>query len=223
MNPIIGAAKQIARIPNPEVRDTLAYALDEVHGWRCGLLGGMDECEAVAYAYTESDPPTKAVKVLQPITSAFAWYIKHPITNRIGKLQVWDDDDLDAPVKWRPTREFFFENPLKMWPGIRDEFNWVVKVAAKRTWYSADEFIAQYVAEVATRMVNDHYGVPYYFSQHEEEIGWDMADACYTFSLEQLAELSRIYFGIDGDADDDRKELWPAALAEAIEIGMLWD
>ena len=218
---ITNLASRVAGIRNRELRDLAAYVLDEVHAWRCGLIVDMDECHEVAMAFSDWDDGVGRSRVgnlLQPFSEFSGWYLVGPIHRRIAKLQEWDNDDLDSPPRWRWSNEFI-ENPLKMWPGFRSQFKLIAQFAARSTWYSADQFIAEYVAQVVPRLVASHHGWPMFFAGAIEEHGEELVTACMLYSWEVLADMARNELEMDGAGRED----WTAALAEAINIGLLWD
>jgi hypothetical protein len=102
----------------------------------------------------------------------------------------------------------------------RGDFDEVARFASDRTWYSADEFILRYVAEAATRLADDHHGVPMSFTEGEGIT--DIADACYTYSLRTLAQMARE--AVDDDLYDTSMYTDVMdAIGEAVVLGMLWD
>jgi len=221
MNMIINLAGKVAGVRNRELRDLAAYVLDEVHSWRCGIFAKMDECDAVAMAFSDpgaGDERSRVGNLLQPISEFSGWYVVGPIHRRIATLQEWDNDDLDAPARWRWSNEFV-GNPLKMWPGFRSQFKLIAKFAAGHTWYSADQFIAEYIVAVVPRLAADMHGYTMFFADAEDEHGEEMVVACYKYSLGVLADMARNELEMDGVGRED----WTAALAEAINLGMLWD
>ena len=120
--------------------------------------------------------------------------------------------------RYRSTRRLLIRQKDAL--TLRDDFDSTARFAAKHTWYSADEFILRYVAEAATRLADDHHGVPFPFTDGEGIT--DIADACYTYSLRTLAQMAREAVEDDlydtsmyGDVMD--------ALGEAVVLGMFWD
>jgi hypothetical protein len=221
---ISNTANRIRSIPNPELRDAAAYILDTVHSARCTFLGSADECEAVAGAFSEPVPgavDTKARQILQPVSEFFGWYFTGPVTRRISTLQEWDSDwdigDGDGGYRWRWNPEILAP-PWRMWPGLANEWQLLAKFAAARTWYSADMFIAAYIAEAAPRIATNMHTVPLQFFDAIPEVGEETATACYRHSLEVLASMAREEVENSGSTGE-----WAEALAEAIEGGLLWD
>lgn len=225
---ITDAANLAGRISNPELRELAAYALDEIHAWRCGTFTDMAECEAVTDVFIENGD-TKVAKVLQPLTLWRSWYITGPFHNWLSVLQHWDEDlDVDRP-SWR--WDWGILQPWKHFAQPRDEFKLIARFAAARTWYSADSFIADYVAAAAPRLVGG-LGTPTFFygsssSDTHYHPGPDeddgLARACYEYSLTVLGEMARD--AVDPDFSDMEGVIndFADALAEAIKIGMLWD
>jgi len=214
-NMITLIAERAAKIPEPNLRDLTAYAIDEVHAWRCGLIDGENECAAVADVFVE-EPDTVVRRYLQPFSEWRAWYFHQPFVRWVQTLQEWDGDYEN--VRWRWSNKFL--KPWKFIPKPKHEFEWMARFAASRTWYSADGFIASYVAHAAERLAGDDaMGIPSFFVTDDMDARLEHGTGidCYNYSLRTLAQMAR-------DAEDEMElEDFADALAEAIKLGMLWD
>lgn len=222
MNVIISLAERARKIGNPDLRDTAAFALDEVHSWRCGLFASMDECNAVHEVWVPMEfvdgdwvGQTTAHRYLQPFSSFSAHYIVQPVVRWVQTLQDFDDDDDADVVRWRFHKDFL--RPWRFAPKPRNEFRWIARFAAARTWYSADMFIADYVARSVPRLKHG-YGTPSFFACCEQ--GEDIGRACYEYSLDVLGELAQ---AVVDDFDGTSMDVFMEALVEAVTLGMLWD
>jgi hypothetical protein len=135
----------------------------------------------------------------------------------------------DGGFRWRFDRAFLA--PWRYAPRLREESSMLARFAARRSWWNADIFIAEYVAAAAERLADDSYGTPIFFSMPGSGSGWgtdvqtlddegdELGRACYQYSLRVLAEMAR-----DEEAmDEDGMGEFADALAEAIRLGMLWD
>jgi len=215
---IISLAHMIQRIGNPELRDIAAFALDEVHAWRCGLIAREGECDAMTEAFApmvrkDGEWETTAVyRYLQPLSSFSGWYLAGPFVRWLQTLQDIDEKD---NLHWRFDRKIL--QPWKFIPRPRGESRMVARVAASRTWQDADAFIAEYIVAAVPRL-KEGYGTPSFFCS--DDIPPELSRACYDYSLDILGELATAAVE---DWDGDSMSEFAEALAEAITIGMLWD